>query len=120
MQPASPQFPEWIYKLLTLLPQSLTPSYPLAVPHVAINSSQTLPSTELPVGKQWPYSEAPQQSADMNTLSRAATMQRSYSQPIVRSAIARAWPPPQNESGPYAQSAKLHSPMESPRLRGRQ
>jgi hypothetical protein len=58
VQPASPQFPEWTYKLITMLPEVLA-SGPLGR-QVPVNLPPSPPSTEPPAVTQWPSSPTPQ------------------------------------------------------------
>ena len=96
-----------------MLPQVLAASGPLAGRHVAVNSPPSLPSIEPPVAKQWPSSEVPQPSADMNSGSRGATTQSTGPQPVDQSAVSKAWPQPRNDGWPYAQPARLHDPWSA-------
>ncbi|SEO36357.1 hypothetical protein SAMN02990966_01795 [Rhodospirillales bacterium URHD0017] len=113
VQPAPPQFPNWIYKLVTMLPQVLAPSGPFPGRHVAVNSPMGLPSTEPPVPRQWPSSEVRQRFADMNIGSRGATTQSTSPQPVDQSAMSTAWPQPRNDRWPYSQPARLHNPWSA-------
>lgn len=110
VQPASPQFPEWVYKLITMLPQVLAASGPLAGRRVAVNPPPSLPATGPLVVKQWPSSEMPQRSEDMNIDSRGATTQNTWPQPVDQTAMSRAWPRPRNDGWSYTQPARLHDP----------
>jgi len=110
VQPALPQFPNWTYDLLAMLPQVSAESGPFPGRHVAVNSPLNLPSTEPLVPGQWPSSEVRPRFGDMSIGSRDATRQSIGPQSLDQSAMSTAWPQPPNNRWPYSQPAMLRNP----------
>jgi hypothetical protein len=113
VRPAPPQFPNWIYNLVTMLPQVLSAPGPFPGQHVAVNSPLGLPSTEPPVPRRWPFSEARQRYADMNIGSRGANTRVIPSQSAAEEAISSTWLRPQAGGWPNTQAAKLANPSSA-------
>jgi hypothetical protein len=112
VQPGSPQFPEWIYKLITMLPEVLA-SGPLIGRQVAVNLPPSPPSTEPPAVNQWPSSPMPQRSPGMSISRPSVATQSTGTQALDQSALLRTWPQPRNDGWPYSQAAKLHDPWSA-------
>ena len=102
--PAPPQLPEWLYKLVTMLPPRLSTAFdPRTERPIAINSPPGLGSAAAPGADQWPPSSAPQQPADIDVRSRTATTQDTNPQPAAQEAMRTAWLQPLKGRWPYAQ-----------------
>lgn len=110
VQLPSPQFPEWVYKLVAMLPQALPASGPLVGRAVVVNSPPTLPPTEPAIAKRWPSLEMPHRSAE-NIGSVGGTTQSIGPQPVGQSTASKAWPQP--VSWPYIQPARLPYPWSA-------
>lgn len=110
--PASPQFPEWIYKLITMLPELLA-SGPLIGRQVAVNSPPSPPATEPPAVSQWPSLPMPQRSPGMSISRPSGATQSTGTQALDQSALLKTWPLPRNDGRPYTQTPKLHDPWNA-------
>ena len=104
------QFPEWVYKLVTMLPQLLTPSGPITGQHIAINSPPSLPPTEPPIAKRWPPLEMLHRSASASIGSLGGSTQSTGPQPVDQSAMSKAWPQPRHDGWPYTRPPRFPHP----------
>ena len=110
--PAPPQLPEWLYKLVTMLPPRLSTAFdPPTGPHIAINSLPGIGPATVPGADPWPSSSATQQPAGIDFRSRAATTQNTNPQPAARQAMGTAWLQPLKGGWPYAQRDGALSPI---------
>jgi hypothetical protein len=102
--PAPPQLPEWLYKLVAMLPPRFSTAFdPRTGPRSEINALPGIGPAAVPGADQWPPSSAPQQPADVAIRSRAATMQNTDPQPAAQQAMRTAWLQPLKGGWPYAQ-----------------
>jgi hypothetical protein len=112
--PAPPQLPEWLYKLVTMLPPRLSTTFdPRTGPPIAINSPPGLGLAAAPGADQWPPASAPQQPADIDIRSRAATTQNTNPQPAAQQAMRNPWLQPLKGGWPYAQGDGALPPIPS-------
>jgi hypothetical protein len=101
--PAPLPFPEWPYQLGIMLPPRLPTTFdPRPGPRIEINPLPGLGTAAAPGADQWPLSGAPQQPADIDIRSRAATKQNANLQPATQQAMRNAWPLPLKDGWPYA------------------
>ncbi len=121
VQPAPPQHPDWLYKLLTMsLPASPGAFAPLSGPRPApygtpINPVSFYPTTDQNMRQmgdasggsrtgQWPSFDAPKPLADIETRDGAATARNAYPPPAGQEAMGDAWPQPLEDGRTYAQA----------------
>jgi hypothetical protein len=112
--PAPPQLPEWLYKLVTMLPPRLSTAFdPRTGPRIEISSQPGLGSPAVPRSDQWPPATAPQQPAGIDFRSGAATTQNTNPQPLNEKASWRTWPQLPTDGSVYAQRARLQGPLNT-------
>jgi hypothetical protein len=110
--PAPPQLPEWLYKLVTMLPPRLSTAFdPRTGPRIEINSQPGLGSPAVPGADQWPPATAPQQPANIDVRSGAATTRNTNPQPAARQAMRTAWLQPQKGGWPYVEGGGALPPI---------
>jgi hypothetical protein len=103
VQPAPPQFPEWVHKLVTMLPQLLAAFDPITGRRVAINAIPGTPSAKPSDATQSASSNAPQQPTDPDIGSRTVASRITTSPPAA--AQTGGWP--------YTQAPRLDSPWSA-------
>ncbi|GEP55624.1 hypothetical protein [Reyranella soli] len=113
VQPSPPQFPEWVYKLVTWLPQSLAAFDPIIPRRLAINSLPGMPSAMPPDAAQPASSNAPQQLAGPDIASRTVATRVTASQLGAGEAMSSTWHRPQTGGWPHTQVAKLDNPWSA-------
>jgi hypothetical protein len=110
--PAPPQLPEWLYKLVTMLPARLSTAFdPRTGPPIAINSLPGVGPALVPAAIQWPPASAPRQPAGIDIRSRAATTQDTNPQPAAQQAMGTAWLQPQKPGWPYTEGGGALPPI---------
>jgi hypothetical protein len=109
IQPAPPQFPNWIYKFVTMLPQLSTAFDPSMERRTAIGSLQSMPLAKRPDVQQSAFSNVPLQGTGSGIHGRAATTQMAI--PLLTGgAMSSVWPRLPKDDGPYAENAQLDDP----------
>ena len=107
--PTPPQLPEWLYKLVTMLPPRLSTAFdPPTRPRIEINSQPGAASAE-----PWSPSNVPQQPADTLIPFLAPTRQNISPQPLNEKASWRTWPQLPTHGSVYAQRARLQGPLNT-------
>ena len=115
-QSAPPRLPEWLYKLVTMLPPRLSTAFdPRTERPIAINAPPDLGSATAPGADQyqWPSSSVPQQPADTLIPFLAPTRQNISLQPLNEKASWRTWPQLPADGSAYAQRARLQGPLNT-------
>ena len=112
VQPAPSRFPEWVYKLATMLPQMSAAFDPSTERHAAIGSLPSMPLAKAPNVQQSASSNVPLQPAIPDIHARAAITQIT-NPPLTGEAMSSVWPRPLRGDGPYAEKVQLDDPWSA-------
>jgi hypothetical protein len=105
-QPPAPSFPEWVYKLINMLPRSSIVFAPIIGPRAALDSLRGM------------RPNAPQSPTDPSIHARVGNMQNTNFQPSASGVVSTVWPLPKKDGWPYDQRSWLQYPWFTARPLG--
>jgi hypothetical protein len=112
VQPGPSQFPEWVYKLATMLPPLSAAFDPSMEWHAAIGSLPTMPLAKAPNVQESASSNVPLQPAIQDIHARGAITQTT-NPPPTGEAMSSVWPRALSGDGPYAENVQLGDPWSA-------